>query len=561
VAEPKGRKRAEDRARDPEAPPPTLGPLVCEWMERYLPHGPGPIQGQPYRLHADLEAFIWMAYELQLLPGGRAKRRYTETVLTAPKGVAKSELAGARCCVEGLGPVQFDGWDANGDPVGRERQRAEVLVFALDEEQAGNTYLNVSMMLDCRDEGLATEALRDDYGFVDIGVTPESSSRTVLPDGRGLIKPMSARARSKEGSKGTFSVLEETHLWTLPTTHDLHETLVRTARKTGTTVQHATNLYGPGEDSVLERLDKDRAGGAKDLLWFQRSASIEVLPLNIPLSTHSDKVLRSQLREAYGSCDYVDLDDIISGIRRVSSDDAKIRRFFFNMAATSAGKWMKAAMWDARKSDAHLEPGDTITLGFDGARTMDATVLVACRVSDGLLAPVRVWERPPDEQLPISETTGKREWRVSESDVYDALRETFAMYRVVRMYADPPQWQTDIERWGLEFGNVETPEGKSSPIVAEWPTNREKPMSEAIERFDTAVLIGELSHTGADDLRRHVLNAVKVTTRYGFRLGKARQREYIDAAVGAILAYEAACDARVLGLDGLQNDPNEVFVH
>ena len=40
------------------------------------------------------------------------------------------------------------------------------------------------------------------------------------------------------------------------------------------------------------------------------------------------------------------------------------------------------------------DPGDKITLGFDGSRTGDATALVACRVEDGLVQLLDCWEAP-----------------------------------------------------------------------------------------------------------------------------------------------------------------------
>jgi hypothetical protein len=50
---------------------------------------------------------------------GDGARVFDEAVLSRPKGRAKSELAGLIGVAEAFGPVRFDGWDADGQPVGR----------------------------------------------------------------------------------------------------------------------------------------------------------------------------------------------------------------------------------------------------------------------------------------------------------------------------------------------------------------------------------------------------------------------------------------------------------
>ena len=34
-----------------------------------------------------------------------------------------------------------------------------------------------------------------------------------------------------------------------------------------------------------------------------------------------------------------------------------------------------------------------------------------------------------------------------------AVDQAFEMYRVVRMYCDPPYWQTDIDGWRAKYGD------------------------------------------------------------------------------------------------------------
>ena len=82
---------------------PTLGPLVCEWMEQNLVHGPGDLRGMPLRLGPEHRFAIYRAYEVW--PQGTAQagtRRFNRVELSWRKGTAKTELgalvaaAGAR---------------------------------------------------------------------------------------------------------------------------------------------------------------------------------------------------------------------------------------------------------------------------------------------------------------------------------------------------------------------------------------------------------------------------------------------------------------------------------
>jgi hypothetical protein len=82
----------------------TLGPLVVDWIEANLCHGPGDVQGQPIELDDEQTGFILRAYEVD----DRGKRIVRRAVFSRPKGRAKSELAAMLACTEALGPVRFN---------------------------------------------------------------------------------------------------------------------------------------------------------------------------------------------------------------------------------------------------------------------------------------------------------------------------------------------------------------------------------------------------------------------------------------------------------------------
>jgi len=189
--------------------------------------------------------------------------------------------------------------------------------------------------------------------------------------------------------------------------------------------------------------------------------------------------------------------------------------------------WLRAEDWHALASPDVIDQGDRITLGFDGSRYGDSTALVACRLSDGLLVPLAVWEAP----------NSAAEWEVPAEAVDAAMYSAFEDYRVVRAYFDPPLWQTEIDGWARQFG---------APVMR-YPTNRTRFM-QAVERFRTDVVGGSVRHDDNPTLTAHVLNAHVREARGGYWIEKGGSGQHIDCAIAAVLAYEARADARAAGV-------------
>jgi phage terminase large subunit-like protein len=166
----------------------------------------------------------------------------------------------------------------------------------------------------------------------------------------------------------------------------------------------------------------------------------------------------------------------------------------------------------------------------------DSTGLVATHVESGYQWMAGVWERPTS--LPAD-----AQWQVPTEEVNRVVHGLFEEFSVWRLYADPPYWQSWIAAWVGEFGEER---------VAEWWTNRRKPMSAALENFDTAINTGTLSHDGHADLTRHIGNARRDNLHQRDEQGKAlwlirKDRpdspHKIDLAMAAILSWEARTDA------------------
>lgn len=108
--------------------------------------------------------------------------------------------------------------------------------------------------------------------------------------------------------------------------------------------------------------------------------------------------------------------------------------------------------------------------------------------------------------------------------------------RKVPSNADPWKWQDELDEWS----------GRWPDRIVQWPTNSNRRMAPAIDRFRTALEEGRITHNGVEDLARHMLNARlrKVGRDADGRglctLEKAGSGRLIDACVASVLANEAA---------------------
>ncbi len=522
----------------------SLGWVAVWWIETFCVHGPGDVQGKPIKLDDEWATFILDCYAL----GADGRRLYDSAFLSRAKGRAKSELAGFIVLFEAMGPARFlrlsDGTDvyerqglryqyAVGEPVGTTVTAPVIRCLATEEGQAGNTYDNVHFNLT---EGPLAEGLpRDAAGL----------TRIFLPGG-GEIIPSTASNSSKDGGKESMVVFDETHLYTRPELKRMYQTVRRNLAKRKIAEPwslETSTMYLPGEKSVAEEthdLAKAiREGKTKRqrLLFDHREADAD-----IDLTDEAQVI--AGLREAYGPfSDVMDIDRIVSEIYDPRNDPMDSRRYYFNQPTSSKDAFLSAPEWNACSRPQDVRKGEEITLGFDGSRkrskgVTDATALIGCRVSDGYLFEIRVWEQPDG---PAGE-----DWSIPVADVDFEVRKAFEMYKVVGMFADPAKWESYIAQWESDFGrNLKVKSSQAHPIEWWMTGNRSYLVVRAIEQFANAVLDKELVHSGDLALTRHVLNARRRVGRSGVSIAKENpdSRNKIDAAVAAVLAYQARLQA------------------
>lgn len=504
-----------------------FGDVAIWWIETYLCHGPGDVVGQPLNLNDDQRQFLRNVYAQSERAAGW-RRTYRRAFLSRPKGSAKSELAGAIACFEALGPCRMAGIE-NGKMVPRRQIEPFVRCLATETEQAGNTYDNVFVMMT---EGKVASK----YPGLDVGL-----SRTLLPGG-GEIRPSTSGAASKDGGKETFAVFDETHLYTLPAHTSMFKTVRRNLYKRKIADPwglETSTMYALGQDSIAEKTHRlakaieDGKVNDPSLLFDHRQGPDE-------FDWDDDEQLRAALAQAYGPVDWVDLDALVADARDPEADRSEFRRYFLNSVVAAADRWTTPNLTDPLWTDDELEDGDIVGLVFDGsvgssggrAEPADSTALGAIRLSDGLFQPLGVWshDRP------------QYEWSPPRTEVSRTVDEAHERFTVVRAYADPPHWQSELDVWAGRHGTWKG-----------WPTFRPSAMTEAIERADSDMREGNVRLHDTPDLRDHLRNACVELRRQGQReyrrLLKPAPRNKIDLAVLLVLACEVRGDAIAAGED------------
>ncbi|MFA7462033.1 MAG: hypothetical protein WCY59_02665 [Anaerovoracaceae bacterium] len=508
---------------------PTLGPQVCQFIEENLVFGPGDLRGQPAFLDDEKRALIYRMYEVYPKDHHLAgRRRFKRVGLMLRKGVAKTELAAWITAVElhPEGPVRCDGFDKKGNPYGAPVRDPYIPLVAYTEEQSDELCYGALRVI------LEEGPLRDDF---DIGL-----ERIMRKRGDGKAVSLSAAPNARDGARTTFSVMDETHWWTLPRLLQAHQTMMANIPKrklADAWMLEVTTAPEPGGGSVAESTYEYakavHEGRAKDsrLFFFYRYASDQH-------NLETEEGARAAVIEASGpAAAWSDIDSVVELWRDPTTDRNYWERVWCNRLVKSSQKAFDVLQWDKLVKESPIKDGDLIVLGFDGAQFRDAVGLVGTHVETGFQFVLGAWECPYGKE---------GNWQVPVEEVDATVKAAFERFDVWRMYADPPYWQSWISKWAGDY-----PEK-----VVEWWTNRTKAMAYALKSFRTSITAGDISHEGNEVLHRHIGNSHKhdlpQRDEEGEPLWLIRKERHdspnkIDLAMAAVLSWEARNDAIAAG--------------
>lgn len=499
----------------------TLGFGVIEWISENLLSPDG--SGEPFSLTFEQMRFIMWLYAIDR----NGKFLYANSVLQRCKGWGKDPVGAALCMVELIGPVVFSHWEGN-EPVGKQNRVAQVRVAAVELQQNENT----------RDlfPTIIPERTVHKYNL-------DVQKEIIYVKGTGCkLRVISSSARSAEGGRITFFLANEIHHW-VPGNGGIkfYQTMMNNLRKVGGRFVAITNGYEPGEESVLELIRESQQriwdGLAAPNGWLYDSLEAHPkAPLELDIAPHI-------LDTLMGDSSWLkrQIPDIVQSFTDSSIPASRQRRMWYNQIVSSEEQAF--AIDEVEAVIDHTTTGtledlnsrDRITLGFDGSRTDDATALVAYRLSDKLVVPLAIWEKPDTVS----------DWHVPTEDVDSMVGLAFANYEVVGFYADVKDWESYIARWSELFRENLLVRASSSNSIGYDMRGHRSEIAFLNETLIGMVRDQEIRLSANGRLRTHFLNAERRWTGGHLSFGKIGGRESprkIDALIATSLAVKAAMD-------------------
>lgn len=493
----------------------TLGWDVISWVVKWLVQPDGPGAGGRFVPTADQVRFICQLYEID--ENGRFT--YRRAVLRRMKGAGKDPLAAVLALAELCGPCRFSRFDDEGFPVAARASAPWVQVAAVSREQTRTTMTLFPAVLPKR--------TIERFGL-------SVGKEVIHAEGGGRIEAITSSPRAMEGARPTMTIANETQHWiTSNGGHQMMTAIRRNIAKNrdgSARVVELCNAHMPGEDSIAEQscetyqamqAGTTRGGG---LLYSSREAPADVV-LSDPES------LRQGLVAARGDAEWIDVDRLMDEVYDPSTPAEVSRRYYLNQVVAAEDAWVSPVEWDRCESGETLERGDRIALGFDGSSGQDATALVACRIEDGLLTPLGVWEPPENFEA-------MRLWNVPRGEVVEAVSNAFNTYDIVGFFADVAHWESYIEQWDVELGPLLRVKASSKSMIAWDMRSRGQLLTRAVESLRQAIEAGVARHDGDRVLRKHVVNARKRPNRWGVSFGKESRssRRKVDGLAASVLA-------------------------
>lgn len=510
----------------------TLGYEALAWAAKYLRHPNGIRAGKAWQFTREQARFVLWFYALD--ENGRWLFHHGARRLA--KGSGKSPFAAVMALIELLAPVRFDHWDSSvpGGAVGKLVSMPWVQIAAVSLDQTKNTMRMVRAMASPAN----APALHRDYDL-DVGKT----QIFVQPEGK--LEAITSSAATAEGAESTFVIGDELEHWTSSNGGaELHATLLDNLSKSGSRMLETLNAWKPGINSAGESTFNDwvmqESGRSKNesrILYDARQA-----PHDTELGDADS--LRSALEWVYEDCPWSDIDAIMTRIWSPSArvDDSK--RKYLNWPVASSDSWCDPQDWaQMARPDIEVAPGEDIVMFFDGSLSNDHTALIGCRMEDGHIFTIGVWEptAPTSEDKPM----------VDVQAVDDHVDFAFATWNVIGFYADVREWESFTkvawpERYRDQLELWATSRGAQQPEPIAWDMRgKDFQFTTAAELAEAEIMQHSFTHDGNPLLTEHVLNARRHEGRYGITVRKESRKssKKIDACVcmiGARMVWRLA---------------------
>ena len=510
----------------------TLGYEALAWAAKYLRHPNGIRAGKAWQFTREQARFVLWFYALD--ENGRWLFHHGARRLA--KGSGKSPFAAVMALIELLAPVRFDHWDPDvpGSVAGKPVSMPWVQIAAVSLDQTENTMRMVRAMASPAN----APALHRDYSL-DVGKT----QIFVQPEGK--LEVITSSAATAEGAESTFVIGDELEHWT-PSNGgaELHATLMDNLSKSGSRMLETLNAWKPGINSAGESTFNDwvlqetgRSKNESRILYDARQA-----PHDTEMGDADS--LRSALEWVYADCPWSDIDAIMTRIWSPSAQVDDSKRKYLNWPVASSDSWCDPQDWaQMARPDIDVAPGEDIVMFFDGSLSNDHTALIGCRMDDGHIFTIGVWQpkaADPDDKL-----------MVDVQAVDDRVDFAFATWNVIGFYADVREWESFTkvawpERYRDRLELWATSRGAQQPEPIAWDMRgKDFQFTTAAELAEAEVMQHSFTHDGNPLLTEHVLNARRHEGRFGITVRKESRKsaKKIDACVcmiGARMVWRLA---------------------
>lgn len=562
----------------------TLGWQILKWIPENLLSDEFDDNGLPLPFVPTPEQSRFILWMYAIDETGRFL--YREIVLQRLKGWGKDPLAAVIAAVEFIGPCRLAGWATQdmpetsvvkGEPFARDNPKAWVQIAAVNQDQTKNT---MSIF-----PSLFTEKCRRKHGI--------TAGKVVVYAHHGArrIEAVTSSPRALEGNRPSLVIKNETQHWLRGNEgHAMADAIERnTAKSKGGAARtlSLTNAYEPSEDSVAQRereaWEEQQAGLAMktgvmyDTLEAPEGARLRPVFLDSAgksrdaTEAETRAYLRKVLEGVRGDSKWLPIENMVDSILDRKNPPSRSRRFWFNQIVAVEDAWLdpeaiKAAIdplvQSARRDSSDvlragwlLAATDPIVMFFDGSKSDDSTALVGCRLSDGYLFTIGIWQKPAG---PRGET-----WVVDRDAVDARVDEAFDRFNIIAFWADPSHakdsddtrwWDGMIDNWmrrykdqlDPEFWSVKSGHNQHAIMWDMTSHDRQRMFVPAAELFVVQLEARGLDENFKPEFRidghpafvAHLKNARNFPTQWGMSLMKetrdsARKIDLAVAAVGA----------------------------
>jgi len=540
----------------------TLGDLADAWITRHCIVPAGFARNKPFET-ADWQFYV-IAHRYRIRPDAKFVPPeevgpdnppvlnqafvYSKTLIIAPQKTGKGPLTAALVAYEACGPSVFAGFAVEGDkftcaeagcpcgweyrylpgePKGMRHPSPLIQITGFSEDGAKNIYAPLKYMAK---NGRLKHMLSAKEGFIRVlGLMGDADM--------DRIDLVTSSANSRLGNPITDAEQDELGLWTAANKmQDVADTQDRGAAGMGGRTHGWTNAPDPAMNSVAQQIIE---AAEPDEWVFWRNPDTALRDKNgQPLSYKNPEHRRKIHEYVYAGSWWVNLDSIEALARKLIKKGfiQQAERFFGNRMVQGDGAYIPDGLWQDRTS-ANRQPTGMVTLGIDGSMSNDWTAIRAEDETGFRFTPTYTVD---GETRPTIWNPREHKGRIPRSQVHAAVEQLMARYKVVRMYCDPYDWQTEIETWAALYGDTK---------VLEWRTSAPERMFGALNRYLTDLEEGTTVHSDCPTAKVHAGNAIKIATRGDrYAITKAADHQKIDVLMSDILAHEAAADARAEGL-------------